>query len=238
MTRENDADDSTRRTVLKTLAAAGVAGTGIAGASGSAAAQGQRGGSYRNRLRFEGPVVTDEENFDEDERGEVLDTWTGEFVEDNPLGANAGEEGTFDGRLDITGLDVVGGDEIDFDEQVVDRSEDEDATDLYLVASGRLQGRLSENPTTQINETFDIVLGLLEEVIQLLEDLLEDLLGDDPLDTDPGECPILTLDVGPIFLDLLGLQVDLSRIELDITAVAGEGNLLGNLLCAVAGLLD
>ncbi|MGH3666025.1 MAG: ABC transporter substrate-binding protein [Egibacteraceae bacterium] len=51
-------------------------------------------------------------------------------------------------------------------------------------------------------------------------------------------CPILNLDLGPIFLDLLGLQVDLSAIELDITAVPGAGNLLGNLLCAVAGLLD
>lgn len=51
-------------------------------------------------------------------------------------------------------------------------------------------------------------------------------------------CPILTLDLGPIFLDVLGLQVDLSAIMLDITAVAGPGNLVGNLLCAVAGLLD
>jgi hypothetical protein len=39
-------------------------------------------------------------------------------------------------------------------------------------------------------------------------------------------------------LDLLGLQIDLSRIVLDITAQTGPGNLLGNLLCAVAGLLD
>jgi hypothetical protein len=54
----------------------------------------------------------------------------------------------------------------------------------------------------------------------------------------PGGCQILFLDLGPIFLDLLGLQVDLSRIVLDITAVPGAGNLLGNLLCAVAGLFD
>ncbi|CAN5870783.1 hypothetical protein BH23ACT11_BH23ACT11_11980 [soil metagenome] len=51
-------------------------------------------------------------------------------------------------------------------------------------------------------------------------------------------CPILSLDVGAIFLDLLGLQVDLSPINLDVTAVPGAGNLLGNLLCAVTGLLD
>lgn len=51
-------------------------------------------------------------------------------------------------------------------------------------------------------------------------------------------CRILFLDLGPLFLDVLGLQIDLSRITLDITAVAGPGNLLGNLLCAVAHLLD
>ena len=39
-------------------------------------------------------------------------------------------------------------------------------------------------------------------------------------------------------LDLLGLVVDLAPIHLDVTAVPGAGNLLGNLLCAVAGLLD
>jgi len=51
-------------------------------------------------------------------------------------------------------------------------------------------------------------------------------------------CDILNLDIGAIHLDLLGLVVDLSPIHLDITAVSGAGNLLGNLLCAVAGLLD
>ena len=51
-------------------------------------------------------------------------------------------------------------------------------------------------------------------------------------------CDILTLDLGPLFLDLLGLQVDLDPVHLEVRAVPGAGNLLGNLLCAVAGLLD
>lgn len=51
-------------------------------------------------------------------------------------------------------------------------------------------------------------------------------------------CSILTLDLGPLNLDLLGLVVDLAPVSLDVTAVPGAGNLLGNLLCAVAGLLD
>lgn len=51
-------------------------------------------------------------------------------------------------------------------------------------------------------------------------------------------CTILTLDLQPLHLDLLGLVVDLAPVHLDITAQPGPGNLLGNLLCAVTGLLD
>ena len=51
-------------------------------------------------------------------------------------------------------------------------------------------------------------------------------------------CRILELDIGAIHLDLLGLVVDLAPIHLDIVAQSGPGNLLGNLLCALAGLLD
>jgi len=51
-------------------------------------------------------------------------------------------------------------------------------------------------------------------------------------------CDILHLDLGPLSLDLLGLNVDLSRVILDITAESGAGNLLGNLLCAVTNLLN
>ena len=51
-------------------------------------------------------------------------------------------------------------------------------------------------------------------------------------------CPILHLEVGPIFLDLLGLQLETNEIVIDLRAVGGPGALLGNLLCAVVGLLD
>lgn len=53
-----------------------------------------------------------------------------------------------------------------------------------------------------------------------------------------GSCPILHLDLGPLDLNLLGLQVHLNEVVLNIAAQGGPGNLLGNLLCAVAGLLD
>lgn len=54
----------------------------------------------------------------------------------------------------------------------------------------------------------------------------------------PQTCEILHLELGPLDLNLLGLMVHLDKIVLDITAQAGPGNLLGNLLCAIAGLLD
>jgi hypothetical protein len=53
-----------------------------------------------------------------------------------------------------------------------------------------------------------------------------------------GSCQILDLVLGPLNLDLLGLEVFLDTVHLNITAQSGPGNLLGNLLCAVAGLLD
>jgi hypothetical protein len=48
----------------------------------------------------------------------------------------------------------------------------------------------------------------------------------------------LHLELGPLDLNLLGLMVHLNKVVLDITAQSGPGNLLGNLLCAVAHLLD
>lgn len=54
----------------------------------------------------------------------------------------------------------------------------------------------------------------------------------------PNGCDILNLAIDGISLDLLGLVVVLQPVQLDIVAVPGAGNLLGNLLCAVAGLLD
>jgi hypothetical protein len=51
-------------------------------------------------------------------------------------------------------------------------------------------------------------------------------------------CPILNLTLGPLHLNLLGLVVNLNTVHLTITAVSGPGNLLGNLLCAIANLLN
>jgi hypothetical protein len=51
-------------------------------------------------------------------------------------------------------------------------------------------------------------------------------------------CPVLTLNLAGLNLDLLGLVVDLAPVNLNIAAVPGAGNVLGNLVCAIAGALD
>jgi hypothetical protein len=51
-------------------------------------------------------------------------------------------------------------------------------------------------------------------------------------------CEILTLVLGPLDLNLLGLHIFLDEVNLLLEAIPGAGNLVGNLLCAIAGLLD
>jgi len=53
-----------------------------------------------------------------------------------------------------------------------------------------------------------------------------------------GTCNILNLHLAPLHLNLLGLVVDTSDIYLTITGQTGQGLLLGNLLCAIAGLFN
>jgi hypothetical protein len=59
-----------------------------------------------------------------------------------------------------------------------------------------------------------------------------------PVSSASASCPILSLVLGPLNLNLLGLNITLNQVVLNITAIPGAGNLLGNLLCAVANLLN
>jgi hypothetical protein len=54
----------------------------------------------------------------------------------------------------------------------------------------------------------------------------------------PNACAILNLELQPITLNLLGLVVRTNLINVRIDAVPGAGNLLGNLLCGITGILD
>jgi len=51
-------------------------------------------------------------------------------------------------------------------------------------------------------------------------------------------CRVLHLVLAPLNLNLLGLKVHLDKVLLNIVAHSGAGQLLGNLVCAVAHLLD
>jgi hypothetical protein len=77
----------------------------------------------------------------------------------------------------------------------------------------------------------------------LLDEVLRPTVGNPSIGSGAGNqpqrtCAILDLELGPLDLDLLGLVVHLDRINLEIDAVTGPGNLLGNLLCAIVSLLD
>ena len=45
-----------------------------------------------------------------------------------------------------------------------------------------------------------------------------------------GDLPVVHLDLGPLNLNLLGLDDHLNQVVLDVNAVSGPGNLLGNVL--------
>src|SRR5215211_3581944 len=87
-----------------------------------------------------------------------------------------------------------------------------------LVAVGRLTGTLTNTAT-----------GVVQQVVQTITL---------PVQVPSATCEILDLELGPLDLNLLGLVVHLDAINLEITAVPGAGNLLGNLLCAIANLLN
>ena len=75
------------------------------------------------------------------------------------------------------------------------------------------------------DEAGEVVGRVVDEVVRL------------PVAVRQATSEILTLTLGPLDLNLLGLRVQLNRLHLRVTAEAGPGNLLGNLLCDVA-LLD
>ena len=86
--------------------------------------------------------------------------------------------------------------------------------------------------------------GLLTGVANLLNgvlgNLLDSVLGNIVNVDVKHVCSILHLELGPLDLNLLGLEVMLDDcndgpVVVDITAETGKGNLLGNLLCGLLG---
>jgi hypothetical protein len=85
-----------------------------------------------------------------------------------------------------------------------------------LSAVGTLTGTLTDSLGT--------VVGTVTQAITL------------PVSNISAVCEILHLELGPLDLTLLGLNVHLNQVVLDITATPG-GGLLGDLLCSLADLL-
>ncbi|MEV6349798.1 hypothetical protein [Actinoplanes sp. NPDC051851] len=92
------------------------------------------------------------------------------------------------------------------------------AQDGRLLATGVLTGTVSDADGAAI--------GTVTRTVSL------------PVTVDAATCQVLNLILGPLHLNLLGLVIDLNQVHLLITAVQAPGNLLGNLLCAIAHLLD
>jgi len=95
-------------------------------------------------------------------------------------------------------------------------------------------GQLVASATATLN-----VLG--HQVTQTLNNIPLTLTGSPA--TSPTTCDVLNLTLGPVNLNLLGLNVSLDNcaggpITVSVTGSDAPGNLLGNLVCDVAGLLD
>ena len=96
--------------------------------------------------------------------------------------------------------------------------------------------------SSQINQLLGGVAGLLSGALDQLLDAVITLISE--IGT-RGTCAILHLELGPLNLNLLGLEVilddcDGGPVVVDITGRTGQGQLLGNLLCELlgGGLLD
>ena len=94
-----------------------------------------------------------------------------------------------------------------------------------LVAVGTVRGRMGRRRVTKRRVVLPASLARAAQTAQIPGPI-------------PGACRVLVLDLRPITLDLLGLVVRTSRIVVRIDAVPGAGNLLGNLLCGITGILD
>lgn len=129
-------------------------------------------------------------------------------LQDIPIQGTILTGGTFTGSLDIVSFHA-------------------NATNTGVVASGLVTGVLhTPGGNQQVNNV-------------LVQDIPVTLEGAGNAPAAPNAvCEILDLSIGPIDLDLLGLVVHVDEINITIDAESGPGNLLGNLLCAIVGLLD
>jgi hypothetical protein len=136
------------------------------------------------------------------------DDIAGQLQRSVPISGKADNGSTFAGRFKVREFAVQSG---------------------KLVAIGRLTGDFTgdkgKGKGKAVNQTVTMPAGLFDKLPGVRAAQL-------------ASCQILFLTLGPLDLNLLGLRVQLNQVILRITAVRGPGNLLGNLLCAITGLLN
>lgn len=94
--------------------------------------------------------------------------------------------------------------------------------------------------TTQGNQLVanGVVNGTITSAAGAVTQVINQAVSNLPVASVDPSCAILNLTLGPLDLNLLGLTIHLNQVVLNINAVPGAGNLLGNLLCDVANLLN
>ena len=107
-----------------------------------------------------------------------------------------------------------------------------------LVAVGRFTGTITDAAGKVTAGSKQIAIPLATAPVAGADDVARNQQLAPAAAPGPLSCQVLDLVLGPLDLNLLGLKVHLDTVKLNITAEGGPGNLLGNLLCAVAGLLD
>jgi hypothetical protein len=116
--------------------------------------------------------------------------------------------------------------------------------DLLCEVAGLLDGGLDLGNILEglSADELAVVTGGIEDVLNAILDevlMTNVLTAHISAASHQGGCEILNLEIPEgLTLNLLGLEVDTSGICLDIHAERGSGNLLGNLLCSLTGLLD
>jgi hypothetical protein len=104
-----------------------------------------------------------------------------------------------------------------------------------LVAKGQLNGTVTDTAGNVVKTIVTTIAWPVEDAGSAAADAAASC---DTAAETARACDILNLVLGPLHLDLLGLVIDLNRVVLNITGTTGAGDLLGNLLCAITGLLD
>lgn len=117
------------------------------------------------------------------------------------------------------------------------------ATVSAVEGDGNLLGNLLSNvggliDIDQINQALNNVLGTTIDLLNSV-DLQVAGVGSGVFSTAPTSVtPLLQLNVAPVHLDLMGVQVNTSPITISLTAEAGEGRVLGNVLTSLTDLFN